>query len=307
MHRLEPEIAEIAASQHGLVTSSQLAELGVGRALPARRCQSGQWRAAAPGVFAIAGSPRTFHQRVLTAQLAAGPGALISHRTALLLWQVRPATRIPIEVCIPRGRSHSRPGVIVHESRDLHLARPEVIDGIAVTGLARSLLDLGAVLPGGVRKAVWAARRTHDLAWGELLSTLALHGRQGRSGVGPLRVVVSQHYGEVAGDSATEDHAYALLDDSVLVPRPERQIPIRCADGVVVTVDLGWPGHRVLVEIDGVDHLTNEDLQQKDRHRRNQLEIAGYTVLNYTGRLLRECPDQFVRDARDMLVRAGYT
>lgn len=68
-----------------------------------------------------------------------------------------------------------------------------------------------------------------------------------------------------------------------------------------VTVDLGWPDRGALLEIDGVDHLTNEDLQHLDLHRRNQITLAGYSLLVYSGRLLRRQPDQFVRDVEDLL------
>lgn len=68
-----------------------------------------------------------------------------------------------------------------------------------------------------------------------------------------------------------------------------------------MTADLGWPRFRALIEIQGVDHFTNEDLQHLDLHRRNQLELAGYSVLVYSGRLLKRQPDQFVCDVESLL------
>jgi very-short-patch-repair endonuclease len=49
----------------------------------------------------------------------------------------------------------------------------------------------------------------------------------------------------------------------------------------------------------------NEDLQHVDLHRRNQLELAGYSVLTYSGRLLKRQPDQFVSDVKVLLRRCG--
>ncbi|QGG95641.1 hypothetical protein [Actinomarinicola tropica] len=91
-----------------------------------------------------------------------------------------------------------------------------------------------------------------------------------------------------------------------MVPRPEKQVRIVCADGVPVTADHGWPEHRVLLEVVGVDHLTNEDLMHTDLHRRNQIELAGYRLLVYSGRMLAARPDQFVLDVSRMLRAAGW-
>ena len=307
MHHLDVTIAERAALQHGLISQAQLRELGVAAGLSHRRCSAGHWRRIGNGVFVVGGAPRTFRQRVMAGLLSAGGGAMVSHRTAVDLWAVRTIGPVPIEITIPRGRSINRRGVLIHTSGDLDRAAPTMIDGITVTGLARSLLDLGAVAPGRVRRAVWDARRTHDLSWDELLGTLIDHARRGRSGVGPLRRVVAAHYDDLATDSSTEDLAYGLLFDSGRVPVPDKQVRVRCADGAWVTADLGWPKYRALIEIHGIDHFTNEDLQQIDLHRQNQLELAGFGVLTYSGRLLRQQPDQFVADARVLLERQGWS
>jgi hypothetical protein len=239
----------------------------------------------------------------MAALLAAGPGALVSHRTALRLWGLDRRPDTPIEVTIPRGRSHASPPTICHESRDLSLAKPVLIDGIRVTGLVRTLIDLGAVEPWRVRWAIWAARRTHDLAWEDMARALRIHARPGRRGTGPFRRVLEQHYGEIATDSGTEDLAYAILFDCGRVPIPVKQLPITLPNGITVHADLGWPLHKVVLEIQGVDHFTNEDLQQLDLRRRNQLELAGYRVLLYSGRSVRKDPDRFVAEVRSILAK----
>ena len=306
MPRIDRAIARLAERQHGLITRHQLSELGAGDTFAYHRTRSGKWSLVSRGVFRVGGAPITFHQRCMAAVLAAGPGALLSHRTALRLWEAAPRSAVPLEVSVPRGRQHRQAGVITHTSRDIALARPVIRHRIPTTGLARTLLDLGAVDPTGVRGAVWLARRTHGLGWDTMLQALVEHGKHGRSGVGPLRQVVAEHYGELSRDSATEDLAFRILDDSP-IPRPATQIPVMCADGVEVTVDLGWPNFGAYLEIHGVDHLTNEDLQHLDLHRRNQIELAGHRLLIYSGRLLRRQPDQFVHDVAAMLRSQGWS
>jgi hypothetical protein len=297
----ELEVVNLARRQHGLITSSQLRTLAMPKDLAAARCRSGAWESLGRGLFLVGAAPQTFHQRCMAAHLRAGPDSLVSHRTAARLWGVGANGAVPIEVSIPRGRRHSAAGVISHTSGDLDLASSTTVHGLPVTGLARSLLDLGAVEPARVRRAVWAARREHGLGWDDLLTTLVRHAQRGRSGVGPLRRVLAVHYGEQGGDSATEDIAYAILVDSGLVPIPMRQYPVVCADGVTVTVDFAWPNRRALLEIVGVDHFTNEDLQHIDLHRRNQIELAGWSLLVHGGRNLRTRPDQLVIDCVRLL------
>jgi hypothetical protein len=306
VHEIDGAVARLAARQHGLVTTGQVRERGGTSSLVTRRCRAGHWQRIAPGVYRIGGAPATFSQRVMAAVLWAGPGAVASHRTAARLWGLIPGLAVPVEVTVPLGRSLRRRGLVVHRSRDLALAAPRTLDGVPVTGLARTLLDLGAVAPERVPRALTAARRQHGLAWDEILQVLVAHRRRGRSGLGPLRALVGEHYEDLMTDSTTEDEAYEILMASGAVPRPTSQVEVRCADGVAVTIDFGWPEWGALLEIFGVDHLTNEPLQHLDLHRRNQIELAGHSLLIYTGRLLRRQPDQFVHDVRTMLARRGF-
>jgi hypothetical protein len=310
MSRLDPglehALTSLARTQHGLIATWQLVELGASRQLGHVRTESGLWRPVQRGVFETGAAPRTFAQRAMAAALSTGVEALVSHRTAARIWEVVPRRAVPIEVSVPRQVQVRRTGVQVHRSRDLHQGEPTTIDGIPVTGLPRTLLDLGAVEPDWVRPAVWEAQRVHDLGWEQLLAALVDHGRPGRRGIGPLRAVVAQHYGDAARESATEDLAYALLVDSGRVPRPSTQVPVTCADGVEVTIDLGWPEWNAYVEVFGGHHLHHEDLLHLDLHRRNQIELAGHALLIYSGRLLRRQPDQFVSDVIAHLTRQGW-
>lgn len=301
---IDAEVAAVAAGQHGLVSRSQLLSLGADSDMAFRRIQKGHWRQRGRGVYVVGAAPATFEQNVLAAVMSAGPGAMASHRTAAQLWNLVARRSARIEVSIPSTRRHRADGVEVHRSSDLDLAGRVHIEGIPVTGAARTLLDLAAVSPASLRRATWAALRQRIVAWDVLLRTCIRHGRQGRAGVAALRALLAEHYGERATDSTTEDVAYEILVDSGQVPRPAKQVPVVCADGVEVTVDYGWPEFAALLEVVGVDHLTNEALAHLDLHRRNQIELAGHRLLTYSGRLLERQPDQFVRDV-DAMLRAG--
>lgn len=305
MEALDRAIARLAAGQHGVIALEQVVELGGDARMAGRRCAKGVWSAPTRGVYVIAGSPATFEQRVMVAVLAAGPRAVASHRTAARLWGVAGRMSVPIEITVPSGRRSCLSWAICHRSRDLDVAGTTTIDGIPVTGLPRTLLDVAAVQPSRARTVLWRSMRTHDLGWDAVLQVLIDHQRRGRPGLSVIRSLVAKHYLAVAGDSDTEDQAYEILVDSGRVPVPDRLVPVVCADGVPVTVDLGWPGYDAYLEIWGVDHFRNEQVMQTDIHRENQVRLAGHALLVYSGKML-ERPDQFVRDVMAMLRSQGW-
>lgn len=76
----------------------------------------------------------------------------------------------PIHVTVPRAAEDPRnprevpPGVVVHYVPDLHPDDVTVIDGIAVTTVARTLIDLADEMAYRELRAVWArARRRGQL------------------------------------------------------------------------------------------------------------------------------------------------
>lgn len=107
------------------------------------------------GVYAVGHPVITRRGRWMAAVLASGPEAVLSHRSAGVLWQLlRPSSK-EIEVTRPRT-CRGRPGVKVHRAR----VRPDeasTVDGIPVTGLSRTLLDLAGAV----------SRRMLERAWNE--------------------------------------------------------------------------------------------------------------------------------------------
>ena len=306
MSDVDDRIAALAANQHGAFSLQQLFDSGGTRDLAYRRCRQGRWRRVAAHVFVMAGTPKTFGQRVKVAELAGGPGSLVSHRTGCHFHGLDGYNVVPIEVSVLHGRQPRPPAsVIVHESLDLHLAAPTTIDSIAVTGLARTLLDLGAVAPHRVAHAVDSARRHHALPWDDLLEVLIEHAKRGRRGVGPLRQVLGHHYGDPRFDSRSESTALRIVRDAH-VTEPVLHHRVVAADGRTVELDLAWPPYWVGAEIDGLDHLAREQQMHKDRRKWNQLRLAGWDFVVYTGRMLREGPDRFAADVRAMLTARGW-
>ena len=267
------------------------------------RIAAGRWQRAGPGVYRLAGAPVTWQSQLLAAVLAAGPGAMGSHRSAGLAGELDGSRPRRTRDRRARGRRARLAGVRVHESTDLGLVTPRIVDGIPVTPVARTLLDLGAVMtPQRVHLALDSARRRRLTDWDELLDTLVAHARRGRRGVGTLRAILDGHHDEIlATDSGAERLLVTLLVQHGL-PRPEVQYTVTHAGGTF-RLDIAYPAERVAIEYDGAGHLRG-DRWEADHGRQNLVVLDGWTVLRYTRRMYLREPERIVREVRAALERA---
>ena len=134
---------ELATRQHGVVSTRQLKTLGYGRNSASKANRVGRLRRIHRGVYAVGDERLTWEARCLAAVLAARP-AVASHLSAGWLWGLlrnRPGT---IHVTVPTPRRAKRPFVI--HFADLPGRDRWVLEDIPVTSLARTLLDLAAML-----------------------------------------------------------------------------------------------------------------------------------------------------------------
>ena len=95
------------------------------------------------GVYAFGHVTLTAEGRWLAAVLAAGPSAVLSHRSAGALWLVLRSRHLEVTV---NGQNRPKRGIRIHRSE---LAPDEIttVRGIPVTTVPRTLLDLATVLP----------------------------------------------------------------------------------------------------------------------------------------------------------------
>ena len=295
---LTGDLATAVRRTHGVVSRSTLLEAGVSRHQIQWAVQTGELVAVHRGVFQASAAPASWPQRVLRGVLAAGPGAMASHRSAAALWELDGSTKGVPEVVTPR---HLRSWAVDlgrrHESKDLHLAEPTKRLEIPCTGVTRTLVDLGAVQPLElVRQAVDDSIRRRLCTWDEVAHALALHSRQGRSGVGILRQIVEAHLGGAIPDSHFNRLVERLIVASGLKP-PTIEHVVRDDNGVEIgRLDLAYPPEKVGIELDSRKHHHTTAAFEHDRLRQNRLEIAGWLILRYTWLHYTRTPQQLLND-----------
>jgi very-short-patch-repair endonuclease len=228
-------------------------------------------------VFGLGPSPLTKQGAYLAAVMAAGSEAALSHRSAADVWGMRPSSGL-IEVTIPRGR-HSVAGVVLHQSRGLDPADRTKLDGIPVTSVARTLLDLAGILkPPDLMAAIDRAER---LGLFDLTAVVeALDRARGRKGARLLRRAVAA-YRPSTQKSELERRFKDLIEEDPNLQSPSFNALI---DGEAGTheVDAFWQEHALAVQVDGFEfHRTRRD-RERDAASDADLELAGIRVIRFT-------------------------
>ena len=177
------KLARIAAHQHGRVTTAQLHAAGVGKQRIARWVASGRLHREHVGVYAVGHPGRTVLADCVSAVLAAGDGAVISHRSAAHLLGLRRGAPPAPEVTVPTLDGRARPGVVIHRVRALHPLDVSELHGIALTTVPRTLLDLApASAPEALTRACHEAWVHHRAGPVEIEAAIARNPRMPRAG-----------------------------------------------------------------------------------------------------------------------------
>jgi very-short-patch-repair endonuclease len=226
------------------------------------------------GVYAVGHTALTKESRVLAAVYSCGPDALASHRAAgRLRGFVRGAQ--PIEVTAPRG-CKPRAGMIVHRSRLIDPEDRAVVDGIPVTSVARTIVDLADVLTEErLADAVHECevQRLFDL--NEVDRVLErLTGRKGRHKLG--RVLAAYRDVQPFTRGRAERLVFRMCEDQGLrKPRVNTWVDTH-------EVDFYWPEARLALEFDGAaTHYTHRAFYA-DRAKDRALATRGIHVIRAT-------------------------
>jgi hypothetical protein len=288
---LDRAIGRLAEHQYGLVTRTQLSQLGAGRGAIAHRIDECRLCPVHRGVYTVGHRLLTTHGYWMAAVLACGPGAVLSHYAAAALWGIRRGGRI--EITVPRGRK-GRPNIRLHWA-SLPDDETTTHRGIPTTTVPRTLLDLSAVLQSDeLRSALRQAeqlRLTDPLWLGSLIERYP-----GKAGIATVKAVVEEaQRGLSIVKSELEERFLAFLI-RVGLPLPLTNVLI---EGV--EVDCVWPAARLIVELDGRAFHDATDSFEADRARDRQLAAKGWHVIRITWRQLQDTPDEVEADLRSLI------
>jgi hypothetical protein len=248
-------------------------------------------------VYAVGHSRVSGHGHWMAAVLACGDGALLSHRSAAALLGLRPDARARIDVTSGAQGRRSHGGVTLHTARSLGHRDRGICDGIPVTALPRTLLDLAAVVnPRQLERAFEAAERLRILDV-RALAELAARSH-GHHGIAAFRELIAWH--RAVPETREElERRFIEFCDAHGIPRPVCNAAL---EGFIV--DALWAHARVVVEMDSFEFHRTRAAFERDRARDAALQLAGYTVIRVTSRQLEHDAERVAHTLRSLLARS---
>jgi very-short-patch-repair endonuclease len=274
-HGVRARIAATAGRQHGVITHHQLLAAGLSKSGIWDWVRQGRLYRMHRGVYAVGHRGLSIEGEWMAAVLACGERAILSHRSAAMLWRLLEPCRAPVHVSIVgrNGRAKRR-GIVVHRPSTLLRSQTTSELNIPVTKPARTLMDLRRVGP------EWEYRRALRQAEFRRLP------------VGDLP--------EADGSRSGLESDFRRFCRRHRLPDPEPNARIG-----PYTVDFLWRAEKVVVETDTYRTHGGPLAFEEDRQRDIYLKARGYEVVRVTDRQLEADPAGVAAALRAILARAS--
>lgn len=268
---MDPLVAALASEQHGVVSHAQLIAAGADRDWIKRQVRRGRLIPLYRGVYAVGHLALTWYSRLMAAVLACGPSAVLSHRTAAMLWGLLQIDEDePIHLTVTHGHRRPKPGLDLHHAPMTHTERSRRSD-LPLAAPLRTLRDLARTGDPHLARAAEQAE----------LSRLA--NREAMARTPRLRQAIGDQ-APTPTRSQAERRLLKLILDAQL-PRPETNVRV---NGHLV--DALWRPHRLVAEFDSWEFHRTRQAFERDRRRDADHLAAGYRTFRITWRQLTREP-----------------
>jgi hypothetical protein len=266
------QVAKVATQQFGRISRAQLALLGVGDSTISGWTGAGYLFRRLPGVYAVGHPGRSVGSDLSEAVLFAGPGAMLSHRTAAWWSGLIDRPSPLIHVSTPRRR-YAPAGIVIHDRRPLPRAEHR---GLPVTEPDQTVFDLAA---GCVDEPVLVRVALAELDFQDRYDPWALLAlcRRGAPGSAALRWAIAHFDPRFAETRSRYERDWIVYCERTGTPKPDavnRHIHGIRSDNV-------YFGARLIVELDGVDNHHSPAQIRRDRRNDRILRGYGWLVLRY--------------------------
>jgi hypothetical protein len=274
-----------------VVARWQLLLLGVTAREIELRVEIGRLHRLYRGVYSLSPAAPQLRARWMAAVLSYGEGSVLSHRDAGALLDLCTAGTGVIHVTTARSR-HDQAGIRVHRVRKLHPDEVTDHEGIPVTTVARTLLDIAETEPyHRFERCFEQAERLNLLDLNQIEATAKRD--RGRRGLRPLLSLTAQFRG--APDSrSTLERNFIDFCRAHDIPEPQMNV-IVCG----FEVDAVWHDEKLIAELDSWSFHRGRRAFENDRERDIKLALDGYVPIRITARRIhndaRKLADEILR------------
>lgn len=297
-------LEELSTQQAGVLTTRQLAALGVTRSFLRAQLKARRWRRVLPEVYVVFSGPMPSLTRVWVAVLYAGSGAVASHQTAAWLGGLAAEPPSIIDISVDHGGRCSPPqaGIRIRQSRQLAAKRhpsrlpPQtrledtVLDLVDQSDTAVAVIDLllracqrRLTTPGRLRDRATSRAR---LRWRGLVSDVLADLRDGVQ-------------------SALERHYFRDVELAHGLPRGQRNARDG-GPGRARYRDVRYRLWKLIVELDGRAAHPADERERDDLRDNAVLEDEGVKTLRYGWRTVVGDPCRTAAQVARLLEQAGW-
>jgi very-short-patch-repair endonuclease len=277
---VDQAIARVAAGQHRAISGTQLRAAGLSKEAIRYRVQQSRLQRLWRDVYLLGPMRPDPLSLAMGAVLATGRNGVLSHGWAAWLWGFVAEIAKPVEISVTSGSHRGRPGIVIHRANSLDTTRKR---GMPVVTPAQACLDLAATTTRTELERLVAEAQVKGIVRESQLQAIIAHNPR-RPGAALLKAVLAN--GPQYTRAKSERLMLALVRDADL---PPCQTNAKVLDGRY-EADFLWPGHKLIVEVDGYATHGHRRAFELDRRRNANLIAAGYIVMQITYRQLTDEP-----------------
>jgi very-short-patch-repair endonuclease len=295
-HGVEARIAEVARRQHGVISRDQLLRFGLGYDAIDHRICAKRLLPLYRSVYAVGHRNQSRETGWMAAVLAAGEGAVLSHRPAGAAWGLCSSSGRP-EVTVPRQR-RPRAGIVFHHSA-IPPDERTTLNNIPITTVPRTLLDLAASLD---QRQLERAINEAEIKrlWDELSLHDLLHRYPKRPGTRNMRAALHKRREGATYTKSDLEELFIRFADKAGLPRPETNTYVESLE-----VDCVWRAKRVVIELDSWEIHRTRAAFERDREKSRILQAAGWRCVPITYLQLEHSSAEVASDVRGLLGLLG--
>lgn len=235
----------------------------------------------------------------MAASLACGPGALVAARDAAAVHDLRACNRSVVEVLVDCGGRRRRDGIQIHRG-SIHREDRGVVAGIPVTSVARTLLDLAAVVDAKhVQRVFERAERLRVLDIAAIQRVLDRNN--GHRGTGVLAALLE--YDPVPAAQALSEPERMFLDLVRAAGLPAPQVNV-LVEGYLV--DAYWPAYGLVVEVQTHVYHSDRATFQRDHEKLADIKRTGLELLPVTDVQVKNDPAGLAALLAQLLAARGW-